>query len=117
MLAFRSPSAGKSVVIADAVQGSASLTITASVTFGLNVFPIVAGGIFDGPNGAIITNQSATWRVTSFEALDGTFNFYEGGAWDYTAGSQTGTAWFDWEVNDYDGLGGTSGARFSFTVF
>ncbi len=101
----------------DGLGGNTQAVVSVVVGTLYAVFPIVPGGIFDGPNGDIITNASATWRVTAFEALDGTFNFYEGGAWDYTAGSQTGTASFDWEVNNYDGLGSTSGARFSFAVF
>ena len=81
----------------------------------LLVYPILPGGIFDTAEArSVITNQDATWTVTSSDPLDGTFLFYNGGGWFYTRGSVfTGTASFTYTVYNYDGQGNSTSATHS----
>jgi len=68
------------------------------------VYPIDPGGIFEN-DPYTITNTDADWQVTDESLLDGTLEVFDGGRFQYTRGVQTGTAWFDYTVFDYDGAG------------
>ncbi len=78
-----------------------------------NAYPVIPGG-FLHPHINDITNQAAKILVTNKVSLDGVFTIQDGGAWNYTAGTQTGVASFDWEVPDYDAPG--SGNSFTGSV-
>ena len=60
---------------------------------------VSTGGIFDEA-GVVINDPDATWVVISETPLDGSFNFYDGGAFTYVSGAQTGTASFSYRVTD-----------------
>jgi hypothetical protein len=79
-----------------------------------DVHPIFDGGIFS--NDFYMTNLSARYRIVDFDALDGEFGWGDGGTFTYTRGAQTGTAWFIYEVLDYNGLGKNSSATVSIEV-
>lgn len=81
-----------------------------------NVYPIIPGGLFDGLS-ASITNQSATWEVLTTQELNGTFTFYDGGAWWYDKGSTASgqQPYFTYRILDYDGQGSNSDVL-TFTV-
>lgn len=81
----------------------------------LTVYPVTPGGLFEGTEG-VITNINATWVVTSENTLDGSFEYFDGGGWRYTRGTQTGTASFNYTVVDYDGLGNNTSATHTVTV-
>lgn len=69
----------------------------------LNVNPFAVPSIFDNDTGII--NVNATWVVVSETPLDGTFGYFPGGGFRYTAGVQLGVASFVYRILDADGLG------------
>lgn len=60
---------------------------------------VSTNGLFDAPS-VVIDDPDAYWHVMEETPLDGTFTYYDGGAFDYVAGSQTGTASFTIRVTD-----------------
>ena len=79
----------------------------------LDVSPQADGGIFENDG---ISNESARYRVTRMEPLGGYFEWFIGGAFEYTRGGNLGEAWFDYEVEDYDGQGNDLSARVTISV-
>ena len=80
----------------------------------LLVFPFTTPSIFD--DWTDLDNQGATWKVDFEEPLDGTFEYFDGGGFLYTRGNDTGTAFFDYTVINYDGFGSNDSARVSVLV-
>ena len=79
-----------------------------------DIYPIDPAGIFANDTG--LTNPNGRWRVVESDPLDGSFTWADGGAFTYTRGVQTGTAYFIYELLDYDGTGKTDSATVRITV-
>lgn len=78
------------------------------------VFPFAVPSIFDNDTG--ITNINARYGIISQTTLGGRFEFFDGGAFTYTRGSQTGIASFTYRVYDYDNAGSNYTATVRITV-
>jgi len=69
----------------------------------LNVYhfdgSVAVGGLFDRP-GVVVTANDATWEVIEEDALGGSFEYFTGGGYSYSAGSTAGIAYFKYLVRD-----------------
>jgi len=95
------------VLRSDYVDGSSPVVLVGQLRVFLQDGSVTTGGVFDN-QGTVIEDQDATWDVMEIVDLGGSFNFYDGGSYDYLAGTTIGTASFTIRVTD--------GANVAFTT-
>ena len=88
-------------------DGRMDMTVLPPVGTTYSAYPVIPGGFLhpfiSGPQA--ITNAAARIQILAENPLDGSFLFYDGGAWRHVPGSQSGDISFTWRVNDYDAPG------------